>query len=155
MKNTKLPLQWKIIFEFNPRDLVERPFWDIIGMKEHPLHFLPLPLPDRSFFAFLVYFSGAVSLRLRTGTLTIDQLPGTPDEWIRVEITHEEEEEDSKYFLSLSVNGMEPRRMEAGCCGNIEVKIDTAQRYAQLNPCMFPQGFRLGLIRGFVVLGKQ
>ena len=158
----KLPLQWKIIFDFNPKGLLEASTWssssrNMIVIRTHSGYFSTPADPDRSFYVSLSYDpKGVLRLDYRNlyGFLESDQLPRTP-EWSRIEITHEEGEE-GRYFLSLSVNGRQSRRMEAGYghnvgqSGNIDdVKIVGFPQDAWERVIKYP------LIRGLVVLGKQ
>ena len=166
----KLPLQWKIIFDFNPKGLLEASSSSLssssrnmIVIRTHSGYFSTPADPDRSFYVSLSYDPKGVlrldpcwrGLWVFESTLESDQLLRTP-EWSRIEITHEEGEE-GRYFLSLSVNDSQPRRMagygpNVGRSGSIDdVKI-----------VGFPQaegdhreGFKYPLIRGLVVLGKQ
>ena len=155
----KLPLQWKIIFDFNPKGLLEGSSyrWNMIVIRTHSGYFSTPADPDRSFYVSLSYNPKGV-LRIHgftiCGFLESDQLPRTP-EWSRIEITHEEGEE-GRYFLSLSVNGKQPRRWGAGYglnvgqSGNIDdVKIVGFPQDAWERVIKYP------LIRGLVVLGKQ
>ena len=85
-----------------------------------------------------------------------DQLPKT-QEWSRIELTHEEEE-DGKY-LSLSVNGLEPKRMKVDQyeLGNIDdLKIVTGGEF-----CEKEEGYgwwepdvNRWCVRNFFVFGK-
>ena len=161
----KLPLQWKIIFDFNPKGLSST--WrsssrNMIVIRTHSGYFSKPADPDRSFYVSLSYDPKGVlrldpcwrGLWVFESTLESDQLPRTP-EWSRIEITHEEGEE-GRYFLSLSVNGKQPRRWGAGYglnvgqSGNIDdVKIVGFPQDAWERVIKYP------LIRGLVVLGKQ
>ena len=123
-KITKFPLQWKVIFEFNPREPLERENRirrNILSIKEHSA-FLPKAGSTNRWFIDLDY-NGSINLqfppckgRIYGGRLESDQLLRTPA-WSRVEITHEEEE-DGKYFLSLSVNAL-----WGSCNGEIRLGI--------------------------------
>ena len=136
----------------------------MIVIRTHSGYFSTPADPDRSFYVSLSYDPKGVlrldpcwrGLWVFESTLESDQLPRTP-EWSRIEITHEEGEE-GRYFLSLSVNGKQPRRWGAGYglnvgqSGNIDdVKIVGFPGDAWQS-C---EGFKHPLIRGLVVLGKQ
>ena len=121
----KLRFQWKIIFDFNPRVLLEASTWSqtMIVIREHSA---------RKFGSLSYDPEGVLSLRLEAvaSLLESEQLPRTP-EWSRIEITYEEREVGMGFLpiLSLSVNGRQPTRWEsrwncyrdsARCSGNID-----------------------------------
>ena len=156
----KLPLQWKIIFDFNPRGLLEASTWSqtMIVIREHSA---------RKFGSLSYDPEGVLSLRLEAvaSLLESDQLPRTP-EWSRIEITYEEREVvelvESTCFvpiLSLSVNGREPTRWESrwNCYRHSARNIDDMKivAYPQQDEWEHREGFEHPLIRGLVVLGKQ
>ena len=108
----KLGPQWKIIHDFKPTEYIheEQPSGSLClrVMKpfSHGLVGLCFSFPK-------IYLDHCIlgdNNQTQTGALLqSNQLPGL-GEWTRIEISHEEE--DGKYFLSLSVGGKEVGREE-------------------------------------------
>ena len=163
----KLPEQWKITIEFNLMDLREGTPEDI---SRHIISMMTAHCKDgiiRDQYGpmSLNYMSRSQSVEvllfpkkplMPCEYLRGDQLPKT-QEWSRIELTHEEEE-DGKY-LSLSVNGLEPKRMKVDHyeLGNIDdLKIVTGGEF-----CEKEEGYgwwepdvNRWCVRNFFVFGK-
>ena len=77
-------------------------------------------------------------------------LPRTK-EWCRIEITHEEKEEDGKYYTSFSINGKDSERKEVGFMQEIIDGIKVILCGGRVPP----EALQPGLIRGLVVLKKE
>ena len=162
---TRLPLQWKIILDFNPMDftMISRswetlPLACVLGARACKANILRMESlqPDSGGCHLFLDYTETMKLHLKSGPLphpTVKQLKSNQlpknKEWYRLEIT-QEEEEDSKYYISFSVNGKESDRREVSFMPEIlyDVKITSGGKVPS-------EAIQPGLIRRLVVLEKD
>ena len=144
----KLGSQWRVIHDFNPREYLPGTVLVSVGVsmeKSNPRGYVGVGFhPPKIGLGYLSSESNLNRMLVQS-----TQLPKV-GEWTKIEIIHEEE--NGKFFLSLSVGGQEVGREEVT---DLDLRQPTDVKICIGTDGKSPVGFNGGVIRRLVVLEKS
>ena len=147
----KLGAQWKVIHEFNPTEYLQDPsrtaIWVRFAEECYSLAFSPNGVELWGVELWFEEDGDPVPLQREIATTPPDELPPI-GEWTRIEMTHALNEETGKYFISVSIAGIEVMKVMR------QHDPETLVMDATIG-CGDPHYAMAGGIRGLVVLEKS